>query len=777
MRVRAVRLGAVAAAVALLTSGCGFVLVNDARPGGPADPIRIVAPAHRTQLASVASVPVSVAIPGIQPGTLDVALMTGSRYDRYRNVTSRFTVASGSATATLGPADFEPGLSRLVVSGVPASGGGRVVRDATWSWEPGIDVSAEGCEFLGQSRCLLPFPNDWFTEADSASATGRRVHLDPDAMPANQAGTRIDPTEWNRNDGFSQGSAIIVHVPGVDLARSGAAPVTDMARSLAPDQPIVLLDTTTGERWPFFAELDANATSDATRALVIRPARNFHAGHHIVVGLRNLRRANGSLIAPSRAFEVYRDLIPTFVPEIEQRRAAMNATIGALEGDGVDRRSLHLAWDFTVASDESITGRSLHLRDDAFATIGAGAPAFTVSSVQDDVSDTIFRRVTGTVTVPKYLTGTGGPGSRFDYGGSTDPDELPTRNGTLEAAFICNIPRSATAAGADPVTPARALVYGHGLLGNATEVNAFGHAANGTNSVMCAMPWIGMSSEDVPNVVSILGDLSGFPTLVDRLQQGFLNFQFLARAMKSPSGFVTHAAFRAGTPAKPVIATGEAFFNGNSQGGILGGALTALSKEWTRAVLGVPAMNYSTLLTRSIDYDQFKPLNAAAYPDELQQALGLTFIQMLWDRGEGNGYVAHLTTDPLPGTPQHQVLLIGAFGDHQVANVATETEARSAPGMRVWQPALRAGRSPDVTPMWGIPSVPAVPYGGSVLVMWDYGTPAPPTTNTPNRAGNDPHGLGSANPLLIQQVDAFLRANGTFVDVCGGGPCVSTGGE
>jgi hypothetical protein len=225
-----------------------------------------------------------------------------------------------------------------------------------------------------------------------------------------------------------------------------------------------------------------------------------------------------------------------------------------------------------------------------------------------------------------------------------------------------------------------------------------------------------------------------------------------------------------------VIATGEVFFNGNSQGGILGGALTALSKEWTRAVLGVPAANYSTLLSRSVDYDQFKPLNAAAYPDELQQVLGLTFIQMLWDRGEGNGYVSHLTTDPLPGTPQHQVLLLEAFGDHQVANIATETEARSAPGMRVWQPALLPGRSPDVTPMWDIPSVPGTPYGGSVLVMWDYGTPAPPTTNTPNRAGHDPHGLGAANPILIQQVDAFLRTNGAFVDVCNGGPCISTGG-
>jgi hypothetical protein len=57
-----------------------------------------------------------------------------------------------------------------------------------------------------------------------------------------------------------------------------------------------------------------------------------------------------------------------------------------------------------------------------------------------------------------------------------------------------------------------------------------------------------------------------------------------------------------------------------------------------------------------------------------------------------------------------------------------------------------------------------------VLVEWDYGTPAPPPTNTPNRAGIDPHGLGAGNPVLTQQVASFL-GNGLFVDVCNGGPC------
>ena len=47
-------------------------------------------------------------------------------------------------------------------------------------------------------------------------------------------------------------------------------------------------------------------------------------------------------------------------------------------------------------------------------------------------------------------------------------------------------------------------------------------------------------------------------------------------------------------------------------------------------------------------------------------------IQMLWDRGEANGYAWHMTSDPYANTPLHTVLLHEAFGDHQVANVATE---------------------------------------------------------------------------------------------------------
>ena len=149
-----------------------------------------------------------------------------------------------------------------------------------------------------------------------------------------------------------------------------------------------------------------------------------------------------------------------------------------------------------------------------------------------------------------------------------------------------------------------------------------------------------MSESDVPSVVAALQNLSAFPKITDRLQQGLLDELYLGRAMISPSGFTTDAAFHQdGTLATPsVLNTSHLYYNGNSQGGIMGGALTAVSPDFTRASLGVPAMNYSVLLPRSVDFDEFAAFLYPAYPDEEARPLIFDLMQMLWDRGEPDGY-------------------------------------------------------------------------------------------------------------------------------------------
>ena len=338
--------------------------------------------------------------------------------------------------------------------------------------------------------------------------------------------------------------------------------------------------------------------------------------------------------------------------------------------------------------------------------------------------------------VPCYLNAPGcPPGSRFAYApGSSVPLQTP---GNMQLAnFTCLIPR--VAVDGAQVVQSRVSLYGHGLLGSASEITAgnIKSMANEHNFVFCATDWSGMSTQDLPNIGSILGDLSNFSSLPDRAQQGFVNFQYLGRLLIHPQGFNNDPAFRftKGSVTKSVLDIRRLFYDGNSQGGIMGGALTALAVDFNRAVLGVPGMNYSTLLRRSVDFDQYAQVLYANYPNELERPLILSLIQTLWDRGEANGYAAHMTRDPYADTPPHTVLMHMAFGDHQVANVAAEVQARTI-GASVRVPAIDPGRHTDFNPYYGMGKFKTYPFSGSGLIVWDSGSPTPPITNTPPRAG------------------------------------------
>jgi len=624
------------------------------------------------------------------------------------------------------------------------------------------------CDPLDGSDCLFPFPNDWFTIDDPSTDTGRRVNFSSAIMPRNVGGVPIDFAPYNASDGFSPGASILLRVPNVDLGVTGAAPITDVERSLDVGAPVVVVNADTLAHHLMFVELDANATSEPSRALIIRPAVNFAEGARYIVALRQMKDSGGSVIPPGADFLAYRDNTPTGDPVKEARRAHMEELFTTLAAAGVPRNDLYLAWDFTVASATSTTERLLFMRDDAFARLGANAPAFTVTLVENDVDSRVYRRVTGTFEVERYVDSTL-PGARFQLG----PDGLPLHQATPQVApFQCIIPRAGLASGTAQAEAGRASLYGHGLLGSHTEV-ASGNVrdmANEHNFVFCATKWIGMADEDVGNAVAILQDLGKFPSFTDRLQQAMIDQLFLARLMIHPQGFVDDPAFQ-DSFGDPVIDTGDVFYDGNSQGGIFGGTVMAISQDITRGVLGVPGMNYSLLLTRSTDFNSYKAFLYPAYPNELHRPLGLALIQMLWDRSEPNGYAHHMTDDPLPNTPPHKVLLHLAFGDHQVANVATEIEARTI-GASIHQPAIAGGRHSDVDPYFGIPAIPTDPWDGSALIVWDSGAATPPITNTWPTVGADPHSDPRNSVIGRSQKNDFLDTNGKVEDVCSSLPCV-----
>ncbi len=727
-------------------------------------------------------------------------------------------------------------------SGGPPNG--NVIPPAQPYTGPAINTSnADRCDFLDPSVCLQPFPNDYFTVPDPSSDTGLRVNLNQQSTPANKASVHISTAELNRNDGFSPGNMIIVHVPGLDnpqaLQNTAPATVDHMERYSDANTPVVVINADTGQRQPIWTEIDYNPIDPAKGHdpdnpsdrgnvnLIIRPAVNFQEGGHYVVALRNLKDDQGNTIQPTNAFKVYRDNLTTTDPSIENRRAHMEDLFETLGQAGIQRSSLYLDWDFTVASERNLTGRMLDIRDDAFHQLGdddladntiqGSAPGYTIDGSQTQNFTTaenadIARIVHGTVTVPCYMNtpGCSPAGSTFNYAaGDTDPDRVPEQlpSNTASVSFECIIPHSALDATSH--SPARVSLYGHGLLGSASEVEGGNveDMAQEHNIVFCATDWYGFATQNVPNILLILQDVSQFPLLADETQQGLLNFLYLGRLAIHPNGLTANAVFHDSGDAT-VINNDKLLYDGNSQGGILGGALTAIAPDFRRAVLGVPAMNYSTLLERSVDFEPYaegqftstvcdlfpSPLREVCnlapgdtplglydnYPNQLERPMIFSLMQMLWDRAEPDGYAAHMTTDPLPDTPTHAVLMDAAFGDHQVANVAAEVEARTI-GASVYQPAFDPGRYWNSNGIFGLPSVGTFPFNGSALVYWDggpvrsdgsggfLGTGTPPNEDIPPRptygcgmtappaCGNDPHSYPRNDVKARAQKSDFLQ--------------------
>jgi hypothetical protein len=610
-------------------------------------------------------------------------------------------------------------------------------------------------------------------------------------MPVNAQGQRISAAEYNRNDGFSPGSAMVLHVPGLDndraFQRTGSVGLLNMSHAFAKNTPIVVIDEATGKRQLIYTELDSNTSTPQDRDLMIVPGKELAEGHTFVVALRRLRNANGSIIAPPSWFKKLRDNKPLPPNERSQRGRYANI-FTALDRAGIQRGSLYEAWDFTVGSEKSLTSRLLSIRNNAFAQLGdrnlangraeGRAPAFTVTSNLPLTSDPTMRVVKGTFQVPCYLVTCGDSATTGFHYSSTKPDAVPTQiPGTVATApFECIVPASASSS-----HPARLSLYGHGLLGSDDEVTDswVTALANHFNMVFCATNWWGLAEDDTALAGEAVTNLNLFPVLVDRLQQGVLNTLFLGRLMLNPQGFASNAVFRSG--GSSLIDTSHVYYDGNSQGGIEGGLATAVAPDWHRAVLGVTGIDYGNMLIqRSTDFGGptaiFKKLLDASYSDPSLYPVITDLIQQLWDRGDPDGYAQHMTANPLPGTPAHVVLLQNAYGDFQVSQYAGAAEARTI-GASAVTPALDPSRSRDRNLLYGIPAISRYPFGGSAIELWDSGpgrVQPPPVGNVPPTEGSkniDPHEDPRKTPLAQTQISDFLEPNGAVVNVCGGKPC------
>lgn len=608
--------------------------------------------------------------------------------------------------------------------------------------DPVVDWPTLPCDPLVPEYCGHPFPSNVFTMADLATPTGRRVAFAPDMMPVSYYEVQADATPWTRSDGFSPGSSIMVHLPGAVAA--GLPSASNIAASLEDTSPTVLLDTVTGMRVPHFAELDLSTDDPSRRVLFIRPAVRLDDAQRYIVGIRGVVDGSGTAIPASPAFAALRDGTTSEEPSVDARRPLYTDIFTQLEGVGVARDDLQLAWDFTTASDANNITPLVHMRDQALSIVG-GTPTFTIDLVDDAFDPRVAYRIEGTFEVPLFLDQPG-PNAIMNV----DANGLPEAIGTYAFDFELLIPMRAL------TEPVGLLHYGHGLLGNQGEIERgeFLELCENHGWAIYSTDWIGLATVDQAFIGVILqsGKIEDFDGMFARLQQSVVNALVLDRVIADGIG--------ADPMYQDLLDPSVRGYYGISLGGIMGGLYMSVSQETTRGGLEVMGSPFTLLLGRSAQFDTFFEIAKSTYEDPRDIQLVLGLVQMLWDRVEPNGFIRHLRDEPLPNTPAHEVMMRAAVGDHSVPTAGAHVMART-----LGVPMVDSGGR-DV---WGLETV-AEPPAGSAYIEYDFGLPPEPDCSLPQRACEDPHGSIRILPAAAEQLDHFLRT-GLVRNFCPGGVC------
>ena len=820
--------------VALLTIG------GHCDPGGSHN-FRFLAPADGL-LSSPGPVDLKLRIPpSAAPGTLEV-LLDGLPLDPA--LLSEF---DGVVTGVL--PDLAPGPHQLEAR--TAVGRGRGLSDgrgrgdrrrsqrAMWHTSSAFTLveleNPEQCEILNAVSCVLPFPSSRFLET-ADTETGYQVVFGPETLPGfnrlvpGRDGSFPSPTDgpfdsslFLQNDGFSPTVQILMHFPPVDPdpedpdlldpAGSGAPhidPGTRIydARGLDRDSPTLLIDYHSGERINHWLENDARAIKGSAfsppmpqRVITfMRPTGSLTPGHRYIVAVRGLVDEGGRAFPAEAAFANIRDLAPSDIPAVNERRAQLEPVLRRLSRFGVRRSELILAFDFVVQSDHSLTHEMLAMRDDSFDWLAdrAGEETFAVESI-DEVNpgcapegNAIWRTVTGTFQVPLYLERDPYLENRTLSWMNRDASGQPLALGTTDAPFGIAIP-CAVFDGPDDFRALPPVVVGHGLFGDGpgtvlglagalaeAEGTGFEYIAAGTNWAGLSLPDFqpcNFDFDDPDNfnvdcfLFKVVSNLDNIEALADRLRQGQLATLVLTR-MLATGAFNQHEAFK--TPNTPegdgvILGDSDVFYFGISLGGVMGTMFAALTPDVERLNVDVPGINFSLLLQRANPFVIFQfLLDFLINTDSMDQAIGIGAIHELWVRGEPAGYVTHITENPLPGVPSpKRILLTAAMYDHQVANLASLTSATS-----MGLPHLEGSAQRDVAEL---PRVVGPQESG--FIFYDTGglDPSipehepfiPPITNEfVEQSRCDPHGRQFGIPASLDQLLTFLTPDGLIENFC-----------
>jgi len=615
-------------------------------------------------------------------------------------------------------------------------------------------ATPQECNPLGGASCMTPWPSALYEVDDATAISGHRLAIPEGTLPTNIDHIAIDPAPFNTLDGFSSAAPMVTAFPtGVDPAN--LVPYANLAASVTDASPTVVIDMSTGELVEHWAEVDLTAADGPAeqQALFIRPAALLKGSTRYAVAIKKtLKAQDGGELPIPEGFQAILDGTPTTHDLLEAARPRYTDIFAALQAHGIAPTDLVTAWDFTTASRESVRADLVNARDTALQLMGTDGANLTFDITADTVpTDPEFaRRIDGTFDVPLFLTNNGAanPSTKL----ARDAGGKPKAMGMYRVPFTAMIPQCAI----DSPTPVGMMIYGHGLLGKASDqVSSSGprHAAAGVCAVIVGTDMRGMSEMDVANVVLSLNDANNGPSVFDVLVQGMINHVALVQISRGP--FASQIFTKTGTPGDTTIVDPDKFYYyGISQGGIMGTTVCAIDPVIKNCVVQVGAINYSILLERSQDWPQYRTTLVGAYPNSLDSALIIGLMQIQWDRTEPTGVADVIVGDGFPGTPEKHVFMQIGIADTEVSNFGSEYQARTM-GIPVLTP------SPYIPQ--GVPASSDPVTSG--LVIFDFGLGSTlPAGNVPP-PDNDVHSSIRNKQVTIDMMKHFYET-GEIQQMC-----------
>jgi hypothetical protein len=608
--------------------------------------------------------------------------------------------------------------------------------------------------------CLLPFPSSFYTRADPSSVTGVKLDLNDAAVPSNLFGTVLDPGPYNQRDGFSNVATLLAQFPA-RINPNGLPDPEHVKVSLTAASPVQLFREDTGERVPLFAELDGNADPRHDKqALVIQPVVRLRPRTRYIALIRMLKTTEGGTVPPLSGFQRLRDGTVPQSDRLAAWRDRYEEIFAFLAREGVERRSLQLAWDFTTSSDENVVGRLVRMRDVALARLASKPESPSLASrvhvreVEESPTQMpeLLRRIRGSFTVPSFLEG--GNGERLHV----NADGIPAFDREADFPLTIQVPRCAKEAKG----PLPVMIYGHGTFNSAENEmgTAYGRSLiERLCMIQVGTDWLGRARPDLVSFITkVLPDWNHFSQITDRLQQAHINQIVLARLIRNGALRGISALRLNG---QPLVDEKRLYYYGISEGACQGVTTMALSPDLNRGAMNVPCGFWSMFFWRSSDMHQWALPLRLMYPGALERQKLMVLSQLLWDYTDPANYGGHLLRDYLPGNGAKHILYQEGINDASVPNLTTRAMVRTI-GLKLLGPGIESvdGIDEVTTPQ------------ESAYVQFDVGSrPKLGLDNVPP-AKNGVHEKIRTLPAAEEQLRLFLREGGLVRNTCGNRPCV-----